>query len=527
MKNIIRNLIVAISLFGLFGLFGVISAGAFAQTQQEQPTDKSGKKAKEEKPKEKKEGGFLGIGGKTKAEKAQKEEQKAEKQEREYQKLLTNAHKKYDQKDKEYDLDFKARVDEHYKDLRRQHSEQAFLVNTYDTQDERVTFTGDKLKTEDTLYDNPLVQDYVNRVGQSLVPTASPYRYAFKVILSPVPQARSLSTGTIYISTGLLSLVDNEAQLAYILGHEIAHTEKKHWLQDALVANEMEDAEAKRQKVRTGVSLGLTAATMLSGGLGRGMGGTVSGLMVGSFAYPFISSIVKLTVPNKAFSWDRVQENEADEEGLRLMFNRNYDPREVPKLYARLQGLSEREPRTAEGFLAQTERIGERIAHFNPLLASQTVNANLMRGSSNLRSKRGGNLDGGLVSPLEAGKPFGTAEDAEKREKASTGQVGNLDALLKEKLDKGEIVGSTAEFNSVMADLKRDNGVRAFYYDMFQMALTNLSEALEIRSNDPYTYFYYGKVLNLTARGPAEKARAMKAFETAIDLDKRGVLAGP
>lgn len=523
MKTIIPNLLIAISLLGL------ISADALAQTQQEPPPEKSGKKTKQEEPKDKKKGGFLGIGGKTEEEKAQKEQQKAEKQEREYQKLLANARKKYDQKDKEYDADFKGRVDEHYKELRRQHSEQAFHVNTFDTQDERITFTGDKLKTEDALYDNPLVQDYVNRVGQSLVPANSRYRYAFKVILSPIPQARSLSTGTVYISTGLLSLIDNEAQLAYVLGHEVAHTELMHWMDDALVANELEDINTRRENIRSGISLGLTAATMLSGpfGFGKSLGGTMMGLTYGAYTYPGVSSLVKLAYPNKAFSWDRVQENAADEYGLKLMFNRNYDPREVPKLYARLQQLSDREPRVGEGFLAQAERIGERVSYVNPLMAGYMVPpVPLVRGSSNLRGKRE-SQDTGLVSPLEAGKAFGTADEAEKREKSATGQVANLDALLKEKLARGEIVGSGPEFEAVMADLKRDNGVRAFYYDMFQLALTNLSEALEIRSNDPYTYFYYGKVLNLTARGPAEKAKAMKAFETAIDLDKRGVLAGP
>src|SRR5262249_445230 len=135
--------------------------------------------------------------------------------------------------------------------------------------------------------------------------------------------------------------------------------------------------------------------------------------------------------------------------------------------------------------------------------------------------------DGDLVSPLEVGKAFGMAEDAEKREKVATKQIASFDTLMKDKLEKGEIIGSGPEFDAVMADLKRDNGVRAFYYDMFQMAVENLREALQIRSNDPYTYFYYGKVLNLTARTRAEKAEAMDAFIKTIELDQRGVLSGP
>ena len=75
-----------------------------------------------------------------------------------------------------------------------------------------------------------------------------------------------------------------------------------------------------------------------------------------------------------------------------------------------------------------------------------------------------------------------------------------------------------------MAELKRDNGIRAYYYDMFQMARNNLEESLQIRSNDPLAHFYYGKVLKLTARKPAEKSRALAEFVRAIELDKRHML---
>ena len=58
---------------------------------------------------------------------------------------------------------------------------------------------------------------------------------------------------------------------------------------------------------------------------------------------------------------------------------------------------------------------------------------------------------------------------------------------------------------------------------MFQMARDNLEESLNIRSNDPYAHFYYGKVLKLTARNGGE-ARALSEFARAVQLDKRRVL---
>ena len=75
------------------------------------------------------------------------------------------------------------------------------------------------------LYVNPVVQGYVNHVGQRLVPKNSTNVYTFRVLYDPIPKALTLSTGTIYISTGLLSMLDTEAELSYVLAHEIAHIE--------------------------------------------------------------------------------------------------------------------------------------------------------------------------------------------------------------------------------------------------------------------------------------------------------------
>src|SRR5215469_5138523 len=78
------------------------------------------------------------------------------------------------------------------------------------------------------LYNNPILLRYVNSLGQKIVPQGSPNLYSFRLLLDPVPRAEALTTGTVYVSTGLVSLLDNEAQLAYVLGHEIAHVERNH-----------------------------------------------------------------------------------------------------------------------------------------------------------------------------------------------------------------------------------------------------------------------------------------------------------
>jgi Zn-dependent protease with chaperone function len=175
---------------------------------------------------------------------AKKEDQpKPSKEERQYQKIKVFSQNLYDK-----DADFRDAVEDAYRETTRKHAEQAYLINTRRTDGKLVTRDGDKIIMEDLLYENPLAQDYVNRVGQSIVPAGSNKLYAFKITLNPVPDARALSTGTIYVSSGLLSAVDNEAQLAYILGHEVAHVEKEHWKEDVLVDHGLTEFNKNQQK---------------------------------------------------------------------------------------------------------------------------------------------------------------------------------------------------------------------------------------------------------------------------------------
>ncbi len=467
--------------------------------------------------------------------KENKEAARAAKQEREYQKI-----KKFSDEQYASNADFRNEVDETYKQLQREHSEYAFDINTRDSDDAQIVRTEDKLKISDTLYDNPLVQDYVNRVGQSVVPQNSTKLYGFKVTLNPVPEARSLSTGTIYVSSGLLSHVDNEAQLAYVLGHEIVHVEKEHWREDALVARGITSYNEKQAQKRALIG-GLMSAGVgiISGGISSSFStGVGAAVLSNSLIMP---NILKFVVRNATVSWDKAQEDEADANGLRLMLERNYDPREVPKFYASLQRTAQRDARVGLGFMGNLARVTERVEQVNNVVGTLGVlvtgNANLYAGASVVRLtatgiKAGVGASGEQKTLSNAtpdstpGKSLNAERDAAGRAQIADAAINNqLAADIKIKLDAGELIGSTAEFQSVMAELKRDNGIRAYYYDMFQMARDNLEESIAIRSNDAYSHLYYGKVLKLTARHAGEKRAALAEFVRAIELDKRRVVS--
>ena len=469
---------------------------------------------------------------KNKKEKPAKDEKSTlSKQERKWLEVFKFSKQRYDT-----NPDFRLEVDEAYRRMQREHSEYAFSVNRQDAKGEFVKSDKYKVKAETNLYENPLAQDYVNRVGQSMVPVNSDKLYAFKIMLNPVPEARSLSTGTIYVSTGLLASIDNEAQLAYVLGHEIAHVEKEHWRDDVLVAEGLEEWNEKnrQQKEKLGLitKVGLNIATM-----GMANAVNVTGWAGTMFADAAMPTIFKLAMPDTVVGWDRQQEDEADEAALRYMLDRKYDPREVPNFYAKLKALSQRDKRAGLGFIASAARISERepfLLRMSPLIAG-SASGMLMSGAISLHLK---NMQDQARESLAAmlpkqkepdtGKKLDPTQSAAAREQASQAAVtGEHAARIKELLDAGELIGSSAEFQAVMAAIRRDNGIRAFYYDMFHMARENLAESIRIRSNDPFAHYYYGVVLKLTARTLGEKQRALNEFALAVQYDRRKVLAEP
>jgi predicted Zn-dependent protease len=127
-----------------------------------------------------------------------------------------------------------------------------------------------------------------------------PLEFRFFVVEDPTINASSLPDGTMLVDTGLLASVQNEAQLAFVLSHEIAHVLQAH------VWREANETRAQRT--------GLLIA------------GLVGGYFVGDLSL-FLSGLGMAAVVN---GHQRALENQADRLGLQNMIDRGYDPREGP-----------------------------------------------------------------------------------------------------------------------------------------------------------------------------------------------------
>lgn len=161
------------------------------------------------------------------------------------------------------------------------------------------------------IYDDPVVTGYVERVGQSVVPPSplENVKYRFRVLRDPDPNAFALPNGSIYINSGLLSRLQNEAQLAAVLSHESTHVFNRHTyasyhdLRKKIVLLEVLD-------------VGLTAAAAA--------GANYQVLNA-------IGNLAPLAIVNSIFGYERSLEHEADVYAVSVMKEAGYDPTEMSR----------------------------------------------------------------------------------------------------------------------------------------------------------------------------------------------------
>jgi hypothetical protein len=205
------------------------------------------------------------------------------------------------------------------------------------------------------LYPDNFLQDYVNEIGQRLVPRSavSDQFFSFRVVDDATPNAYALPDGRIFVNSGLLVFVRNEAQLAMALAHEAGHVIEQHQIES------IKEARSFKRRALPGI-LGSVGGALV-GGLIKGKEGAATGAAVGLAGGVLYSTV--------AFNrYNRKQEDEADLIGARLMIGQEYDPAQGAAFF---QLLAERFPendRFKELLWAQHSRNVDRAAHIRALL---------------------------------------------------------------------------------------------------------------------------------------------------------------
>ena len=205
------------------------------------------------------------------------------------------------------------------------------------------------------VYDDAQVTAYVNRIADEVLQTSAytdpgtpaevrSTRFTFRVLDSPVVNAFALPGGFIYVTRGLLSYLENEAQLAVVLGHEIGHVLGRHSSQ-----------RAARQQLG---QLGLLGAAVL--------GTVVGGGQVGQGILEYGGAGTQLLFLKNG----RDAEREADQAGVAYAEFAGYNAETAARFFVSLERLSTQGGGSLPGFLSTHPDPAER-AQTIPQLAAQ------------------------------------------------------------------------------------------------------------------------------------------------------------
>jgi predicted Zn-dependent protease len=163
---------------------------------------------------------------------------------------------------------------------------------------------------------DPVVTEYVNRVGQNLVRNSdAKVPFTIKVIDSDEINAFALPGGFFYVNSGLIMRADEEAELAGVMAHEIAHVAARHGTKNATKGEIMQWA---------------SIPLILLGPGGWAGYGLYEGL--------------NLAVPMGYLKFSRDAEREADYLGLQYMYKAGYDPNAFVSFFEKIEAEERRHP---------------------------------------------------------------------------------------------------------------------------------------------------------------------------------------
>jgi beta-barrel assembly-enhancing protease len=164
------------------------------------------------------------------------------------------------------------------------------------------------------LVQDPVVTEYVNRIGQNLVRNSDArVPFTIKVVDSDEINAFALPGGFFYVNSGLILAADEEAELAGVMAHEIAHVAARH---------------ATRQMTRGQIAnLASIPLIFVGGGLGYAL-----------------QSAASLALPMTFLKFSRGFEAEADYLGLQYMYATGYDPQAFIAFFEKVQAKEKKKP---------------------------------------------------------------------------------------------------------------------------------------------------------------------------------------
>jgi predicted Zn-dependent protease len=206
-------------------------------------------------------------------------------------------------------------------------------VNLYSLEKEIALGKGlaQDIERQAKIVDDPIIAEYVNRVGQNLVRNSDvKVPVTIKVIDSEEINAFALPGGFFFVNSGLILRAETEAELAGVMAHEIAHIAARHGTR-----------QASRGQI---VNLATIPLIFMGGWAGYG-----------------VRQAASVLIPIGFLTFSRGFETEADLLGLQYLYKAGYDPTAFVDFFEKLQSDEKRKPGTMAKVFSSHPPTGDRI----------------------------------------------------------------------------------------------------------------------------------------------------------------------
>ncbi|HQL89746.1 MAG TPA: M48 family metalloprotease [Syntrophales bacterium] len=331
----------------------------------------------------------------------------------------------------------------------------------------------EKLEKANALSKNQKAVDYIRKIGAQILAQQQrvPFDFTFNVINSSAINAFATPGGYIYIFRGLITLAENESELAGVMAHEIAHANARH-------INAMME---KSQKLNMAALAGVIAGALL-GGAGGASAAVAMGTMAGA--------------QTLALQYSREHEEEADRYGMAYLAAAGYDPKSMVD-FMKLMRRHEYYSNLVPSYFLTHPGTSDRIRYLDNLLEARytargkesivggfrRIQVEMLMEERNLEpvlARFRGELE---KNPSDVNALYGLAVV-----QAKLGQTKDAEANIR----------SALRLAPEDPDILRDAGIIAYLAGRYPDAAQFLRKAYQVNDADAETVLYLGKAYEQT-----------------------------
>lgn len=327
------------------------------------------------------------------------------------------------------------------------------------------------------LIEDPLIVNYVNKVGQKIVAVLPdhPFPYHFYLIKEATYNAFAAPAGHVFINSGLLEAMENEEELAGILAHEIAHVTCRH------ISQKIEKASKINMLTLAGIAAGIFLGS-------TGSGKAANAITISSMA----------ASQSIALAYSRENEMQADQIGLKYLTKAGYNGRGLLTMLKKIRSKQWFGSKQIPTYLTTHPASEERIVYIGAWLAANQKTVSPESGQTSLKESYDFEMAHTKLIAM-----YGEESTALRRFEAL---VRQYPANPIAHYGYGLILARTGNWKDSINHLKmalekkafdpyilKDLGRIYFLAGRYQEALNTLTGSVNVANQNPELYFFLGR----------------------------------